>query len=277
MRILNFTIIIESVSTRNDIFVKFDKSKGIQDQKTLSNFIKLGHVPSTTLRGWIRHAMEILLIKNGLSICHPLPKNTITAERNKKMYAKDIELGYHPKGSCIKNGGCIIYRLFGDLNVPSNIIIPPVFFYPAKNSIFKNIDKIFGIGTGRMEITRSSPRIRSNSHGMYMTTESTTGVYVEAPFKIILRDGAEEFEPIIIKTMEYLFSEVMNWNYDHLLGGFRSFGHGRAVVIKLNENGNFLTKNRNCIGLNKEKSQKIDEMFEIIMENEKKKFLCEEK
>ncbi|MHA1752626.1 MAG: RAMP superfamily CRISPR-associated protein [Candidatus Helarchaeota archaeon] len=272
MKVLNFNILIETVSTRSDIYMKFDSSKGIQDQKSLTNFLKLGHIPATSLRGWIRHGMEKLLLSHGISVCHPLPKNTITSDQNKQNFIADQELGYHPRGECKKGGkeGCLIFHLFGDLNEPGKIIIPPVFFYPAKSSKFKNLEKVFGIGTGRVEITRNSPRVRSRN-GMYMTTEITTGVYIEAPFKIILRDGAEKYYPVVIKTLEFLYKRVISYDFTHLLGGFRSFGHGRAVVVCLSGSGNYLTKSRK-IGIEMNEFEEIEKKFDDIIKHERDKF-----
>jgi len=55
---LNATLIAEAVSTRTDMLVRFHKSQGIEDQKTISNFTKLGRIPGESLKGWIWHGME---------------------------------------------------------------------------------------------------------------------------------------------------------------------------------------------------------------------------
>ncbi|MHA1269822.1 MAG: RAMP superfamily CRISPR-associated protein [Candidatus Helarchaeota archaeon] len=272
MKKLNLYFISESISTSTDIYARFNSSKGIQDQKIISSFVKLGRLPSSSIRGWIRHAMEKLLLKHGISICHPLPENVMTAKTNQKRLEADLKLGYHPRASCIKQGGCILYKIFGDLNVPSTLIIPSIYFYPAKNSQFKNHQKIFNIGNGRIELERNSPRARIDGVGTYMTSESPVGIYIESPFTVILRDGCEAYEPILLKTFEFLSEKVLNWEYEFLLGGKRSFGFGRAVIVSLSEKGNFLTKNRNSIGIPIEKSKEIDEKFFELIKKEKEKF-----
>ena len=63
MKVLNCTFLGESITTRNDMFVRFAKSQGIEDQKKLSNFVKLGRIPSESLRGWLRNGMEHILLE----------------------------------------------------------------------------------------------------------------------------------------------------------------------------------------------------------------------
>ena len=131
MKKLRLLFICDEVTTRSDIFVRFNNSKGIEDQRKLSNYTKLGRIPATSIRGWIRHSMESLLIENGISVCHPLNEISVTADKTKAEYQNDLQKGYHSRGSCKKSGGCLLYNLFGDLNNISKIIIPSVYFYPA--------------------------------------------------------------------------------------------------------------------------------------------------
>ena len=70
MKVLKLTFMTNSICTRNDMFVNFSDSQGILDQQTLSNFTKLGKVPASTLRGWIRNGVEKLLLSLGISVCH---------------------------------------------------------------------------------------------------------------------------------------------------------------------------------------------------------------
>ncbi len=90
----NLKFMARSVSTGNDMYVRFNKSQGINDQLSLSNFVKLGHVPGTSIRGWIRASIEALLLMQGISPCHPVPRNTMTNPRNKELFEKNIEIGF---------------------------------------------------------------------------------------------------------------------------------------------------------------------------------------
>jgi len=198
----------------------------------------------------------------------------MTADRNKKLFKRDLTLNYHPRGQCEKKGGCIIYRMWGDLDKPSNIIIPSVYFYPANTPVFaKNHVKIFGnIGTGRLEIANQSPRERFESKTPFLCSENLCGVIIEAPITIILRKKDEFQKVLLYKTLEFLFNKVINNEFKFLLGGKRTSGYGRAVIVKCNNNGNYLIKGRNVLGLKEEEALEIDKKFEQYIKEERKKF-----
>ena len=241
----------------------------------LSGFTKLGRISGKTLRGWLRHAMEKLLLKNGVSVCHPLPANTVTNERNKKYYEDDALLGYHPRGACKKQGGCPVYHIFGDLDKPSNIIVSPIYFYPSLGggTLSKNFQKITGqIGLGRVEIDRESPRKRSDTFQTYMSQETIMGTYINAPWTIIIRNDDEFHEVLIFKTLEFLFEKNQNWDFDFMIGGQRTAGCGKANVVRVNSNNNFLTKNRNIIGITQEEAELISEKFNKYIAELKENF-----
>lgn len=209
--------------------------------------------------------MEKLLIENGISICHPLPKNTITNERNKKYYENDLKLGYHPRGQCEDKGGCPVYQIWGDLDKPSNLIVPSVYFYPSAGggTLTSNLNKILGtMGKGRVEITHNSPRERDSTHQTYMTTETIIGSCIESPFNLVLREDNELHEVLIYKTLEFLYEKNTNLDFKFRLGGKRTSGYGIAFVVRVNDKGNYLIKNRNCIGIEESESQSINEKFE---------------
>ncbi|MHA1250161.1 MAG: RAMP superfamily CRISPR-associated protein [Candidatus Helarchaeota archaeon] len=273
MKILDFYLIIESVSTGTDIYSRFGRSQGIQDQQTLSSFIKLGRVPGSTIRGWVRHAMEKMLLTDGVSVCHPLPENTITASKNKERFLRDLEMGYHPRGKCKSKGGCLIYNLFGDVHEPSNIIIPSIFFYPAKSANnFKQFQKFFTMGSGRLEIERRSPRVRYSSTGVYLCSETIVGVAIESPFRIILRNDSDSdselYELVLLQTFKFIAKKMSEYDYLHLLGGNRSSGFGRAIILKTTDG----SVKRGIIGISKQEWKNLDKKYQDIIVKERKKF-----
>jgi len=271
MKKLNLLFACDEVTTHSDVFVRFNKSQGIEDQRKISNFTKIGRIPASSIRGWIRHGMESLLIGNDISVCHPLSDISVTAEKTKTMYQNDLQKGYHSRGDCTKKhtDGCIIYRLFGDLNNISKIIIPSIYYYPANTN---SISKFSNIGTGRTEINRNSPRCRHDGVGVYLTTEHTVAVCVTAPITIVLTDLTDVGEVLLYKTLEYLYKKVENYDYRFYLGGNRTMGGGRAVIL-YSEDGKY--HKRGIIGLSKKKFEVIDKRFEEIIKKEKELFPIE--
>ncbi|MHA1651753.1 MAG: hypothetical protein ACTSYB_16290 [Candidatus Helarchaeota archaeon] len=185
----------------------------------------------------MRHAVEKLLLQNGISVCHPLSTISITADRNKDYFRNDLLKGYHPRGECKAEGGCLIYQMFGDLDHPGNLMVSSVYFYPTttgSGTITKNINKLFsGVGSGRLEVINNSPRCRSQSHQVYLTVENLAGVMIEAPLKLILRNPERDQEILLMKTLEFLKIKVQQNEFAFLLGGMRTAGYGKGAILPL--------------------------------------------
>jgi hypothetical protein len=237
MRVINYEFLGESVTTRSNNLVMIAKAKNEVDRKKQSPFAKLGRIGGQSIRGWLRHAVEKLLLQNGVSICHPLNTISVTADRTRSHYQEDLAAGYHSRGDCKTAGGCLIYNLFGDLEQPGNLIVQSVYFFPTMSgdsTATKNINKFFNsMGSGRVEVVNNSPRCRTQTHIAFMTIEHLAGVMIEAPFKLILRQPNPSHEVIIAKALEFLNSMVKEYQFDFLLGGMRSAGYGRAALLPI--------------------------------------------
>jgi len=88
MKVIETVFLAESVTTRANNLVMINNAKNEADRKKMSPFAKLGRVAGQSIRGWIRHAMEKLLIQQGVSVCHPLNSPSVTADRNKDFLRK---------------------------------------------------------------------------------------------------------------------------------------------------------------------------------------------
>jgi hypothetical protein len=212
-----------------------------------------------------------------VSVCHPLAENSITSERNKEYYQRDLALGYHPRGDCRDRGGCIIYNMFGDLDKLGNLMVPSVFFFPTSkgnSAATKNVNKLFNsVGGGRLEVINTSPRARAKTHQTYMTFEAVTGVMIEAPIKLILHEEDEDQEVLLFKTLEYLKEVMQEYDKDHMLGGMRNEGYGRAGILPVEIKGSDLKVQ---FKLTKAEAAKLDKKFEGVISKEKTKFSLEE-
>ncbi|NVM53921.1 MAG: hypothetical protein HWN66_09480 [Candidatus Helarchaeota archaeon] len=303
MKIFDTVFLAESVTTRANNLVMITHPKNERDRKKVSPFTKIGRIGGHTIKGWIRHAMAKLLISHGISVCHPLSKISITGDRNKEYFKKDLALGYHSRGECANNGGCLLYHMFGDLDKPANLMTKSVYFYPTisgNSNATRNINRAFGtVGRGRLEVINSSPRCQSESHQVYMTVEHISGVAIEAPLKLILRNSTPDQEVVLLNTLNFLNTMVQNEKFDYLLGGMRTSGYGRANILLLepkrkkkkqknaslleNENIALELEEENLKGfkiqfkLEKEVAKDLEKKFQKIIEKEKEKFPIIEK
>ena len=302
-QVIQATLLCESFTNRSNILVMINHAKNERDRKLTSPYAKVGRVSGHTIRGWLRHAMEKLLIESGVSVCHPLPRISVSggnsSKRNREYFTRDLALGYHARGECADQGGCLIYQIFGDLSVPGNLIVPSAYFYPTttgNGTATKELNMLFGsVGGGRVEIAHCSPRARAQSHQTYMSIETVVGVMIKAPLNLILVEANPEHQVVIQKAMEFL--KVMNqeYQYDFLLGGMRGQGYGRAAILPMkpktargarktdqttpdaNEqvepqdtgnNGGYTIQFK----LTKPQSEKLEQKFQTIIVNEVAKF-----
>ena len=251
MKIINTVFLAESVTTRSNLLVMITHPKNEADRKKQAPFSKLGRIGGQTLRGWVRHAMEKLLLQHGVSVCHPLSEISITADRNKDYFQNDIALGYHPRGACRAEGGCPIYRMFGDLDYPGNLMVSSVYFYPTTSgngTVTKNINKLFGgVGSGRLEVINNSPRCRSKSHQVYLTVENLVGVMIEAPLKLIFREPDRDQEVLLLKTLEFLKIKAQQNEFEFLLGGMRTSGYGKGAILPIKPKKTRKTRNKSLL------------------------------
>jgi len=238
-KIIPAVMLCESFTNRSNILVMMNNAQNERERKQTSPYAKVGRIAGQTIRGWLRHAMEKLLLENGVSVCHPLSSISIrggnSSKRNQEYYDRDLSLGYHPRGECAEEGGCLIYQLFGDLNIPGNLIVPSAYFYPTttgNGSATTGMNKVFGsIGGGRVELTHVSPRARDRSHQTYMSMETVVGVMIETPLNLILVNENPAHEVVLLKALEYLKVLNQEYEFDHLLGGMRGQGYGRAAIL----------------------------------------------
>lgn len=288
-------LLCESFTNRSNVLVMVGQAKNERDRRQTSPFAKVGRIAGQTIRGWIRHAMEKLLLLNGVSVCHPISKISATSDRNKDYFKRDLVVGYHSRGECADQGGCLLYQIFGDLDAPGNLIVPSAYFYPTTSgngTITKEINKIFGsVGRGRIELTHSSPRARAKSHQTYMSMETIVGVMIKAPVNLVLIQNNRVHEIVLLKTLEFL--KVMNqeYQYDYLLGGMRGQGYGRAALLPMEKktkkkkatqksltSSEEMDKSEEVTGykiqfkLIKPQSEKLEAEFQTIITKEKTKF-----
>lgn len=281
-KIIETVLLCESFTNRDNVLVMFSHAKNELERKRTSPFAKTGRISGQTLRGWLRHAIEKLLLQQGISVCHPLTQISVTGARNKEYFNKeDLTMGYHSRGDCAEEGGCLIYQMFGDLNVPGNLIVPSVYFYPTttgNGTATKEINKVFGsVGGGRVEIAHCSPRARKNTHQTYMSMETVVGVMIKAPFKLILKVENREHEIVLLKALDFLKTMVQGYEFDFLLGGMRGQGYGRAAILPLINKVSKVKKSRNKTLVPQERDEELEEesggikiQFKLKKENAEK-------
>lgn len=107
-----------------------------------------------TLSGWLRHGCEQIHQIAGASACHPGETNANFMLED--GYNRDLESGYHEKGSCVDGDydmGCVIYDLFGGFgDRAGRVIRRPIQLRQATRDVVGSID-----GTWRLTLRELKP------------------------------------------------------------------------------------------------------------------------
>lgn len=299
MKVLECMFLAKAVSNRSINLVMINAPKNDADRKKMTPYAKVGRLGGQSIRGWIRFGLERLLIENGVSPCHPLAENSITGSRNKEYFKEDSSAGYHPRASCASNGngGCLVFKLFGHLNAPGNLLTSGVFFYPTttgNGTATKDINRFFGdVGSGRVDIIQSSPRKRKGSHQVYLTTQTLVATMVRAPLKLVFHTPDPNQEIVVLKTLDYINQKVKDCEYDFLFAGLRNQGYGFAGIVPIIEKKSKKNKVKDSqdesddeasssenhklqFKRTKKEASELNAEFARIMEEERKKFPLKE-
>ena len=94
-----------------------------------------GQISPFTMSGWLRRGCEAIVQPAGATACHPGAADGDYVRAD--VYDRDLEAGYHEKGSCVEDGeGCIIHDLFGAFgDQPGKLLRHPISFSPIRRHV----------------------------------------------------------------------------------------------------------------------------------------------
>ncbi len=192
-----------------------------------------GQISSFALSGWLRHACERVLQMGGSTACHPGEPNADYKRAN--VYERDLDAGYHEKGSCVDEGdsdtGCVVYELFGGFgSKPGELIRHPVSFSPVR----RQVDVLRGEAEAHFRQLHTQVRSRNEADGGQPLRHATRDVVgnLEGTWLLQLRSLRPEFVGLLIEAVSFL--DAYNSKYEFQLGGARNFGAGIVDVGLVN-------------------------------------------
>ena len=183
-----------------------------------------GIIPSFSLSGWLRHGMERVCIERGYTVCHPGESNANFMKDD--VYGRDLEAGYHEKGSCVDGDddpGCIIHDLYGGFGgIPAKFMRRPIQFSPVRSSV----DYTRGQAEGHYRrINRNVvSRNEEDNREPLRNTEYDAVANLDGSWHLSFRELKPEFIGLLIVATEYLNEHQTD--FMHQLGGARNFGSG---------------------------------------------------
>jgi len=186
-----------------------------------------GIIPPFSLSGWLRHGVESTLQEDGTTVCHPGESNANFMKDG--VYKRDLDAGYHEKGSCLPSEdsdaseGCVVLDLFGGFErMPGKFMRRPIQFSPNRSSI----DYTRGQAEGHYrQINRNIvSRNEEDAREPLRNTTYDAVANLDGSWHLSLREQKPEFYAVLHDAFEYLHEH--NTHFMHQLGGARNFGAG---------------------------------------------------
>jgi len=193
-----------------------------------------GQISPFTLSGWLRHGCERVLQEMGTTACHPGEADGDYMLED--VYNRDLEAGYHEKGSCVGTEphgehGCLVYDLFGGFgNRAGRIIRRPIGFSPIR----RQVDVTKGEAEAHFRQLHTQVRSRNAEDEGQPLRHATRDVVgnLDGTWRLTLRELRPEYVGLLIEAIEYL--NANSDAYDLQLGGARNFGAGIVDAGVLN-------------------------------------------
>ena len=183
-----------------------------------------GQISPFTLSGWLRHGCERVVLEAGASVCHPGESNADYMLED--VYDRDLENGYHEKGSCVDgegDAGCVVHDLFGGFgDRAGRVIRRPIRFSPIRRQV--DVTK----GEAEAHYRQLNTQVRSRNaddegQPLRQATRDVVGNLV-GTWRLTLRELKPEYVGLLVEAVEYL--DAHSDEYAMQLGGARNFGAG---------------------------------------------------
>jgi hypothetical protein len=192
-----------------------------------------GIIPAFPLSGWLRHGMERVIHEYGSTACHPGEANANF--RKEDVYARDLEAGYHAKGSCVADpntdNGCVVFDLFGGFgNRPGKVMRRPIKFNPVRSGV----DYTRGQAEGHYRRLNRNvvSRNREDNREPLRNTEIDAVANLDGCWHLSFREMKPEFIGLLVEALEFL--DDHQTDFMHQLGGARNFGAGIVETHLIN-------------------------------------------
>ena len=190
-----------------------------------------GQISPFTLSGWLRHGCEQVIQTAGATACHP--GNADADYMRAGVYERDLDNGYHEKGSCTDDhdAGCTMYDLFGGFgDQPGKLVRRPVSFSPIR----RQVDVRDGEAEAHFRQLSSQVRSRNAEDGGQPLRQADRGVLgnVEGTWKLTFRELQPEFVGLVLEAVSFLDAHSDEFAFQ--LGGARNFGAGMADAWVIN-------------------------------------------
>ena len=191
-----------------------------------------GQISPFALSGWLRHGCERVLQQRDATACHP--GESSASFKLEDVYERDLEAGYHEKGSCVdadRPAGCLIHDLFGGFSGRAGRLIRrPIPFSPVRSQV----DITDGEAEAHYRQLATHVRSRNDEDDgtpLRAVTRDAVG-NLDGAWWLTVRDLKPEYIGLLCAAISLLNDN--NDAYRFQLGGARNFGAGIVDAQVLN-------------------------------------------
>ena len=191
-----------------------------------------GQISPFTLSGWLRHGCERVVQAAGATACHPGESNADYMLED--VYDRDLDAGYHEKGSCVDgdgDAGCVVHDLFGGFgDRAGRVIRRPIRFSPIRRQV--DVTK----GEAEAHYRQLNTQVRSRNaedegQPLRQATRDVVGNLV-GTWRLTLRELKPEYVGLLVEAVDYL--DAHSDEFEMQLGGARNFGGGIVDAVAVN-------------------------------------------
>jgi hypothetical protein len=136
---------------------------------------------------------------------------------------RDLDAGYHEKGSCVEAGGddtgCLIYDLFGGFgDRAGRVIRRPIRFSPIR----RQVDVLKGEAEAHYRQLSTQVRSRNAEDEGQPLRQATRDVVgnLDGTWRLTLRELKPEYVGLLVEAVDYL--DAHSDEYEMQLGGARN-------------------------------------------------------
>lgn len=206
-----------------------------------------------SLLGYLRSGVTEYLISNGISVCHGMDLTQVNKNPDYvDMVDRDLQHGYHrkrmgsvtddekktrtsatnelPECEILRGEPCLVARMFGGFTSHHRVFsLMPVKVTPVKSQYRNDVRNITGLGNFR-KLTIAPRAFTDQRPYTFHSTEVIANL--DAIMYIRMYENNQSYEDnqlyvaMLMRAVEYLNGQTENSNYNHQLGGSRTFGCG---------------------------------------------------
>ncbi len=204
--------------------------------RRIANNVAITIMPWSLL-GYLRSGVTEYLISQGISVCHGMDlTNVSTNEDYADMVDHDLIHGYHrkrmgdgankelPECQAVHGEPCLVAKMFGGFTSHHRVFsLMPVKVTPVKSQYKNDIRNITGLGNFRNLAVAPRAAVDQNPYTFHNVDAIAN---LDAIMYLRMYEDTPLYVAMLMRAVKFLNERTEDSDYNHQLGGARTFGCG---------------------------------------------------